>query len=231
MPASDSAIVALRRARLRSWIHDTQDGTQAAFVMATGIDQDELAGLLNGGRPFGERRARSLENTAGMVAGYLDNPDASNEVPASPFNVSEPGAGYLRLALAGDGVHGVGPDNPAATAPVIRSVDIAEWEVSRKLGFVPDPGRIQLFIARGPSMRPKIDDGDTVWVDTACDHFDGDDYYLIRHAGHAQIKLLQERGDGLYVVSANPEFKDWRCGPDDIVVEGKALALISVRHL
>jgi len=199
--------------------------------MATGVDQDVLAGLLNGSKAFGERRARAIESAAGMQAGHLDNPDAQAPTVLQSAAEPEPGEGYLRLALSGTALEAIPGDSQAASAPVIRSVDIAEWEVSRKLGFVPDPGRIQLFIARGPSMRPKIDDGDTVWVDTACDHFDGDDYYLIRHAGHAQIKLLQERGDGLYVVSANPEFKDWRCGPDDVVVEGKALALISVRHL
>ncbi len=114
---------------------------------------------------------------------------------------------------------------------VMRVMDVAEWEVRKKLGFLPKPGRIQIITGRGPSMRPKIEDGDIVWIDTSCDYFDGDDYYLISYNGETQIKMLQTRSDGLYVVSANPEFKEWRCEPDEIIVRGKALVHAAFRRL
>lgn len=113
---------------------------------------------------------------------------------------------------------------------VMQVMEVAEWEVRRKLGFLPKPGRIQIITGRGPSMRPKIEDGDIVWIDTSIDFFDGDDYYLISYDDETQIKMLQKRVDGLYVVSANAEFREWKCSPDDISIRGKALVHAGFRR-
>lgn len=85
--------------------------------------------------------------------------------------------GYVRFQLLdraagmGEGVENV--DYPE----VIREVDVAGWEVRRKLGFLPKPGRIKLLTGRGPSMRPMIDNGDVCMVDTEIHAFDGDAVY------------------------------------------------------
>ena len=113
---------------------------------------------------------------------------------------------------------------------VMQVMEVAEWEVRRKLGFLPRPGQIQIITGRGPSMRPKIEDGDIVWIDTAVDYFDGDDYYLISYDGETQIKMLQKRVDGMYVVSANPDFKEWRCEPDELSIQGRALVHAGFRR-
>ena len=151
------------------------------------------------------------------------------EVPA-PVPVNETPAGYVRFHLF-DGAAGMGSGVVNQDYPeVVRTLEVAEWEVRRKLGFLPKPGRIQIITGRGPSMRPKIEDGDIVWIDTSVDYFDGDDYYLISYSGETQIKMLQKRIDGLYVVSANPEFKEWRTDPGDIQIRGKALVHAGFRR-
>ncbi|MEQ7866546.1 S24 family peptidase [Xanthomonas sp. WHRI 8393] len=229
MTSTDPTIVALRRARLRAWIDDRHAGVQASFVGAVGINQGELSGLLNGKKSFGEKKARSLEQAAGMPSGYLDS-DATSTSPTSTVLAAETPQGYLRFQLfegaAGMGQGVVNQDFPE----VMKVMEVAEWEVRRKLGFLPKPGRIQIITGRGPSMRPKIEDGDIVWIDTSIDYFDGDDYYLISYDGETQIKMLQKRSDGLYVVSANPEFKEWRCDPMDLAVRGKALVHAGFRR-
>lgn len=85
MTSYDTPAVARRRRRLKHWIDTRHDGIQSGFVSATGINQGELSGLLRA-KSFGEKRARSLEQAAGMPAGYLDASDgvAEDSTPISP---------------------------------------------------------------------------------------------------------------------------------------------------
>ncbi|MBH1851905.1 helix-turn-helix transcriptional regulator [Stenotrophomonas maltophilia] len=229
MPATDSPLVALRRSRLRQWIDTAHAGVQASFVAATEINQGELSALLSGKKSFGEKKARSLEQIAKMPPGFLDNEGEGPDRASSVLPTETP-PGYLRLQLF-EGAAGMGGGIVNQDFPeVMQVMEVAEWEVRRKLGFLPRPGRIQIITGRGPSMRPKIEDGDIVWIDTSIDYFDGDDYYLISYDGETQIKMLQKRADGMYVVSANPEFKEWRCDVADLSVRGKALVHAGFRR-
>ncbi len=266
MPSHDPPVVALRRERLRWWIDNRCDGSQAKFIAQSGINQGELSGLLRS-KSFGEKRAYSLEQAARMPEGFLvapwtgnrwrlfaglqdeqraegPHPDGAEEQMADDFEPSrnltppppavsrsEATDGYLRFDLF-EGAAGMGAGVANADYPeVIRTVNIAEWEIRRKLGFLPAPGRMKLMTGRGPSMRPKIEDGDVVMIDTWCTYFDGDDYYLINVDGDAQIKKLMKRADGMWVVSSNPEFPEWRIDPQDLTVCGKALIGMGLRRL
>ena len=64
-------IAELRRRNLREWIDRLHQGRQIDFVSATGINQGELSALLKN-KPFGERKARKIEHSAGMPALWLD---------------------------------------------------------------------------------------------------------------------------------------------------------------
>jgi phage repressor protein C with HTH and peptisase S24 domain len=220
---TDSPIVATRRKRLRQWIDERHNGSQAAFVMAAQINQGELSLLLKD-KSFGEKKAAAIERDAGMPPGYLSDPEISAVLE------TETPPGYFRFDLfeggAGMGQGLVNQDYPE----VVRQIEVADWEVRRKLGFLPKPGRIQLITGRGPSMRPKLEDGDIVWIDTSCDYFDGDDFYLINIGGETQIKMLQKRGDGLYVVSVNPDFPAYRSGEGEVTILGKALIHAGLRR-
>lgn len=186
-----------------------------------------------------KRTAPSRENlrrfakSAGVPLDWLSDDLSGMDFERATLPVSPPATpeGYVRFNLfeggAGLGLGVANVDYPE----VIRTVDIAEWQIRKKLGFLPAPGRMQLITGRGPSMRPKIEDGDVVMIDTTCNYFDGDDYYLISVDGEAQIKMLQKRVDGIYVVSSNSEFREWRIDPADLVVCGKALIGLGLRRL
>lgn len=156
--------------------------------------------------------------------------DATTDNKISRVLETETPAGYVRFDLfeggAGMGVGLVNEDYPE----VVRTIEVAEWEVRKKLGYLPQPGRIQIITGRGPSMRPKLEDGDIIWIDTTCDYFDGDDYYLINIGGETQIKMLQKRGDGLYVVSINPDFPTYRSDEGEVSILGKALIHAGLRR-
>lgn len=156
--------------------------------------------------------------------------ETSREDPVSRVLETETRPGYVRFDVfeggAGMGAGLVNQDYPE----VVQTIEVAEWEVRRKLGFLPQPGRIQLITGRGPSMRPKLEDGDIIWIDTRCDFFDGDDYYLINIGGETQIKMLQKRGDGLHVVSVNPDFPTYKADEGEVSILGKALIHAGLRR-
>jgi len=145
-----------------------------------------------------------------------------------------PPGNYVRFQLldvsAGMGTGSINADHPE----VLREITMAVWEVRRKLGFLPQPNRIRLFTGRGSSMQPMLDNGDVAMVDTVIDHFDGDAIYAINLNGYTQIKQLQMRPDGLYVVSVNPQYPSYRVPPeesDTLHILGKVVGVIGVRQM
>lgn len=69
-----------RRVNLRKWIDKHHNGVQASFMEKTEINQGELSGLLSK-KSFGEKKARSLEEVAGMPFLYLDKDPTDNVIP------------------------------------------------------------------------------------------------------------------------------------------------------
>lgn len=61
----------LRRHNLRCWIKRLHGGRQSAFAAAAGVNTGELSGLLKS-KSFGEKKARKIEQDAGMSAMWLD---------------------------------------------------------------------------------------------------------------------------------------------------------------
>jgi hypothetical protein len=60
-----------RRARLAQLIQEKYGGSQTKFVEETGESQSEVSGLLRS-KSFGERKARKIEQKAGLTPGWLD---------------------------------------------------------------------------------------------------------------------------------------------------------------
>ncbi len=174
--------------------------------------------------------ARAIEAALSLPAGWMDTQHNNDADSVSGVLATETRPGYVRFDLfeggAGMGTGMVNQDYPE----VVQTIEIAEWEVRRKLGYLPHPGRIQIITGRGPSMRPTLEDGDIIWIDTSCDYFDGDDYYLINVGGETQIKMLQRRADGLYIVSVNPAFPTYRADEDEVSILGKALIHAGLRR-
>lgn len=197
---ADTPIVATRRRRLREWIDAHHGGSQAAFVLATTINQGELSGLLRD-KSFGEKKAAAIEASANMPTGYLSGLNGEQvttvAVPAMPSD-------YVRVeqidAEAQMGSMGrVNEDFPE----VIRAMDFAPAYIRSVVGFVPPPGRLKLVVGVGDSMAPKIKPGEMVLVDTGCNEFVGDGLYLINTGYGQQIKALQAQPDGLWARSSD----------------------------
>ncbi|MCU0996850.1 LexA family transcriptional regulator [Stenotrophomonas maltophilia] len=209
--------------------------TKAELARRVGISAPSVNGWFSGKAKFlrGENLLAAAK-ALGVSETWLATGKGSmcsgvQEPPVSYVAEIETPPGYVRFDLfeggAGMGAGMVNQDYPE----VVKTIEVAEWEVRRKLGYLPQPGRIQIITGRGPSMRPKLEDGDIVWIDTSCDYFDGDDYYLINIGGETQIKMLQKRGDGLYVVSVNTDFPAYRPDAGDVSILGKALIHAGLR--
>lgn len=104
---------------------------------------------------------------------------------------------------------------------VIKSMDFTPAYIRSVVGFVPQPGRLVLVTGRGDSMIPVIQPGESLMVDTGVTSFDGDGIYLINTGNGQQIKGLQDRGDAIYVVSANAALYPAFPLPRGAIVGGK----------
>lgn len=204
MSSDDTPTVAARRLRLQQWIAEHHGGSQASFAASTGVNQGELSGLLKR-KSFGEKRAASLEELAGMPAGYLTSPSSEtpNNKPISNVAETATAYGYVHVQqLDGEAAMGEGRINDDFPE-VIRSMDFTSSYIRSIVGFVPPPGRLVLVTGRGDSMLPIIQPGESLLVDSGIQSFDGDGIYLINTGSGQQVKGLQDRGDAVYIVSAN----------------------------
>lgn len=221
---SDNPTVAIRRKRLREWIDDKHGGSQAAFVLATRINQGELSGLLKD-KSFGEKKAASIEADAGMPAGYLSGVDGGLPVVAAPAIPSD----YVRVeqidaeAQMG-GMGRVNEDFPE----VVKAMDFAPSYIRSVIGFIPPPGRMKLVTGVGDSMAPKIKPGEMVLVDTGCNEFVGDGLYLINTGYGQQIKALQAQPDGLWARSSDQTLYPPFRLTDEAVIGGRVYL---IQHL
>ncbi len=78
----------IRRRNLRRWIERLHQGRQIDFVAATGINQGELSALLKN-KAFGERKARKIEQAAGMPERWLDT-EHDSPAPSSRLLYTTP---------------------------------------------------------------------------------------------------------------------------------------------
>ncbi|WP_285301944.1 S24 family peptidase [Stenotrophomonas maltophilia group sp. Smal13] len=139
----------------------------------------------------------------GISIDWVNDGDGAMSLPGVSVSPSATAAAYVRVqqldAEAGMGGEMINDDYPE----VIRAMDFEPAYIRSVVGFVPSPGRLVLVTGRGDSMIPVIQPGESLMVDTGIGHFDGDGIYLINTGNGQQIKGLQDRGDSIYVVSAN----------------------------
>jgi len=204
---------------------EAQDISRNELAKAAGIAPTTLSNL-ELGLSKSSTAPHKIVRRLGVYVDWLETGKGKKRTTSDGVASSaeiEARAGYVRFDVF-DGGAGMGMDVVNEDYPeVVQTIEVAEWEVRRKLGYLPRPGRIQLITGRGPSMRPKLEDGDIIWIDTSIDYFDGDDYYLINFGGETQIKMLQKRDDGLWVVSVNTDFPAYRPDAEEVTILGKAL--------
>ncbi|MEN5117470.1 hypothetical protein ABE488_09075 [Luteimonas sp. TWI662] len=101
MSASDTPLVAARRARLKAWIRDQHAGSRKDFVAAAAargvqLNPTEVSNLQTGQKSFGEKKAAELESAAGMPTGYLV---AALDDPAMMSHAARLDAEIIRAAI------------------------------------------------------------------------------------------------------------------------------------
>jgi phage repressor protein C with HTH and peptisase S24 domain len=238
---TEPANVTARRRRLQDWIDQRFGGVQSAFLediaTRTGkpANQGELSGLLSGKKSFGEKKARKLEQQAGMPPSWLDglagNLDGNSQPPLTSQAIArtEIRPGYVRFPLL-EGFAGMGRGDYIGDYPeVVEFVEVTKEWAAEALKRVPH-GHVRVITGRGQSMRGTYNDGDLVFVDSRVKAFVDDAAYVFRYGGRVQIKRLQWLGGKLRIVSSNPEFPAVEVAPEELEIGGLAIAAWTLRE-
>jgi phage repressor protein C with HTH and peptisase S24 domain len=194
MKIQDS-ITNTRRANLARWIKDHCEGQQAKFVELTGINQGELSSLLKD-KSFGEKKARKLEQQAGMPPLYLDMAEGVNllELPVGSIAINK--NKLAMVPVVGKSMGGL-PDRLFTDEG--RAVDGFD-EYAEVLSTDPNA-----FVARvdGNSMYPKYVQGDYALVEPGTDPELEDDVIVKLTTGEVMLKRLMSRRGGIHLASYN----------------------------
>ncbi|WP_258010421.1 LexA family transcriptional regulator [Stenotrophomonas maltophilia] len=201
-------------AAIRSAIEESKL-TQKGIADAFGVTEQAVSGWLRTGK-VDKRKLPRLAQLTGKPLSHFGMGGFDQPVSA-PATQSD----YVRVqqldAEAGMGGERINDDFPE----IIRAMDFEPAYIRSIVGFVPPPGRLVLVTGRGDSMIPVIQPGESLMVDTGLSHFDGDGIYLINTGNGQQIKGLQDRGDAIYVVSANTALYPAFPLPVSAVIGGK----------
>jgi phage repressor protein C with HTH and peptisase S24 domain len=210
------------------------DLTQVALAAKAGLSQQAIQ-KLEAGKSQSSRRLTEIAIACGVRPEWLSReqglmlaaPLPSTGAPIPPPETPTGNYRVDQLDARGDMGDGhVNEDFPE----IIRSVDFADSYIRSVLGFVPAPGRLKLVTGVGNSMVPVINPGEAVLIDTGCTDFQGDGIYFINSGGGQQLKGLQDRGDAIYVISANelyPPFPVKR----GTIIGGRAYLLNRIERL
>lgn len=186
----------VRSANLKRWIDDYFQGKQALFIEKTGINQGELSALLNLKRPFGERKARSIESSADMPFMYLDQYHE---------------AGIIQESMSVQGM-----------IPVISWVAAGAWvsvaDPTEAEKWLPCPVKHSdstfALSVRGISMfnpggKPSFEDGDIIFVDPQVKP-ENKDCVVVHISGseEATFKQIIYENSETYLRPLNPDWPE-----------------------
>jgi len=201
-------------AAIRSAIEDSKL-TQKGIADAFGVTEQAVSGWLRTGK-VDKRKIPKLASLTGKPLSHFGMGEAFGVVSSHATSAS-----YVRVQqLDGDVDMGDGRINDDYP-DIVRGMDFDPTYIRSVVGFVPAPGRLVLVTGRGDSMIPVIQPGETLMVDTGISSFDGDGIYLLNTGNGQQVKALQDRGDAVYVVSANASLYPAFAMPENTVIGGK----------
>lgn len=212
-----SSIEENRRANLRKLKEDGGRGSLAALARKLGKTSQHLSNLMNKGS-FGEKVARDIERSLGMLPGALDLPPdqqapvrsfcpEEEQLPTGFVSVPE----YTLEFSAGTG------GEPTEPEWCIKSDSVPAWyraDFFQNMHVNPD--RCRRAKVHGDSMEPFIYDGDTILFEEflskepRANHIYDGDIYVITLNGDYRVKRLAKCQGGLIVYSDNPRFKEER---------------------
>lgn len=232
-----------RRQRLQILID--KHGTLAALNEALGLARTDatLSQIKNKSahsktgtpRCMGDPLARRIEEKLELPLGWMDTPpkpqhEKQAEDSALPQLVAAgPSSGNVRfpvLELAAS----AGPGRePADYAAVLGHIDLAEQWARKRLGDRLD--RIRALPVKGDSMSPTINDGDLAFVDTGCNHFEGEGVYVLVFNHALLIKRLTAdfAARRIKVVSDNKQHESQLASEDELTICGRVRMWMSVK--
>jgi len=201
-------------AAIRSAIEES-NLTQKGIADSFGVTEQAVSGWLRTGK-VDKRKLPKLAQLTGKPLSHFGMGEAV-AVVSTPATAHS----YVRVQqLDGDADMGDGAINEDFP-DIVRAMDFAPTYIRSVVGFVPPPGRLVLVTGRGDSMIPVINPGESLMVDTGVTAFDGDGIYLLNTGNGQQVKALQDRGDAVYVVSANAGLYPAFPMPPNTVIGGK----------
>ncbi len=206
---------------------ESQGIERRELASKTGIGYSTLAELERGGMQT-TTKLRVIADALGVSQRWLETgkgPKHIGEGGGSPavsaVLENETTADYVRVQQL-DGDAGMGEGRINDDFPdTVRGMDFSPTYIRSVVGFLPPPGRLVLVTGRGDSMIPVIQPGEALMVDTGVVSFDGDGIYLLNSGNGQQVKGLQDRGDAIYVVSANAALYPAFPMPKGTVIGGK----------
>ncbi|WP_238155936.1 MULTISPECIES: LexA family transcriptional regulator [Xanthomonas] len=210
-------------AAIRSAI-DRSGHTQKHIAEALRVSEQAVSGWLRTGK-VDKRRLPQLAALTGTSLAHFGMSSDANYIAEPPTAYVSSGEisdrDDVRVdQLDGDADMGDGRINEDYPE-VIKSMNFTPTYIRSVVGFVPPPGRLVLVTGRGDSMIPVIQPGEALIVDTGVKSFDGDGIYLLNTGNGQQVKGLQDRGDAVYVVSANAALYPAFPFPRGAVIGGK----------
>ena len=148
-----------------------------------------------------------------------------------PFKAPRPvvPGGHVRIEVL-DVAPSAGPGGEPEDHPmVLGHIDVAdEWARSR-LGRRLE--HIRALPVNGDSMSPTINEGDLVFVDTSCRHFDAEGIYVLLFDRALLLKRLSadHATKRIQLVSDNTNHKTQLVSQDDITICGRVKAWLTLR--
>lgn len=185
-----------RAENLKKWINTKHGGIQSSFIDLTDANQGEISSLLNGKRPFGERKARALEKAANMPSFYLDS-DSGIEVAEIDIRGMVP---VISWVAAGNWCNiELLPQDEAIRwlpCPVSHSKNTYALKVSG-------------ISMQNPNGKPTFDDGDIIFVDPER-NAENKSCIIVRldDEEKATFKQLIIENDDKYIQPLNPNWPD-----------------------
>lgn len=193
----------IRRKNLESLIQEKYKN-QAGFVRETGINQGELSAILRGAKSFGEKKARKLEQDAGLPAGWLDQ-DHRIGSPVIAVDGNNPPSNTVRIRHVRLTVE-AGVDGFEISQ--IDTEDEKEPEFISEAELIRNGWRADSLInitVRGDSMEPGICAGDIVKVNTADTEPRDGRVYVLNFEGAVVLKRLFMQNGAWFMRSDNPD--------------------------
>lgn len=157
--------------------------------------------LGKGGRGGVKTEYNPPDDILDIIHKYMnDNPNIFNERSAHPRTTNEQQAAiYIEHYLDVRGSAGIGQVTPTDQMIISVAVNAAEWR--NYVGL--NPKHIKVISVHGDSMRPTLQHGDQVLIDTACNHFIDDAIYAIQQGDMLRIKRIKLKLDGSIEVKSD----------------------------